>query len=186
VLLAGVAAAAVLSFPRWGLGAAVVVAAATLAMGVGRRLPAAVSVAGASAAAAGFVHFAVAPQHFAEWWGFGAFFVVCGEVQLGWALLVRRVPGRLVLSVGLAGSLLLVVVWAVSRTSGLPLGPEPLIPEAVGRPDLLAVALELVTAGCCAWGLRRHHATTPFARPVVFCVLVVVATAAGWALVSIS
>jgi len=45
----------------------------------------------ADAAAAGFVHFAVAPEHFAEWWGFGTFFVLCGEVQLGWALLARRV-----------------------------------------------------------------------------------------------
>jgi hypothetical protein len=168
-----------------GLVAPLAVAAATLAVGVGRRLPAALSVAAASAAAAGFVHFAVAPEHFGEWWGFGTFFVLCGEVQLGWALLVRRTPGKAVLSVGVAGSLLLVGLWAVSRTSGLPLGPEPGVPEAVGTADVLAVALELVTAASCAWALTRRRAT-PLPRPLVLGALAVIALAAGSALLSIA
>jgi hypothetical protein len=185
LLVVGVLAAAVLTFPRWGLGAPLVVAAVTLAMGVSRRLYAPLSIAAASAAAAGFVHLAVAPEHFAEWWGFGLFFVLCGEVQLGWALLARRAPGKAALSVGLAGSLLLVVLWALSRTSGLPFGPEPGVPEAVGTPDVLAVALELVTAASCAWALTQQRASTAIARPLVVCALALTAAAAGWALLSI-
>lgn len=184
LLVVGAVTAAALTFPRWGLTAPLVVAAATLAVGTSRRLSPAVSLAAASAAAAGFVHFAVAPEHFAEWWGFGTFFVLCGEAQLGWALLVRRAPGKVVLSIGLAGSLLLVGLWAVSRTSGLPLGPEPGVPEAVGTPDVLAVALELVTAASCGWALTQRRAWI-FARPASVGALGLTAAAAGWALLSI-
>ena len=85
----GTLVAAALAFHASGLAAPLVVAAATLALGASRRLPDSLSLAAASAAAAAFVHFAVAPEHFAEWWGFGTFFVLCGEAQLGWALLLR-------------------------------------------------------------------------------------------------
>jgi hypothetical protein len=179
-------AAAALTFQHFGLTAPLVVAAVTLAISASRRLPVAVSLAVASAAAAGFIHFAVAPEHFAEWWGFGTFFVLCGEIQLGWALLIRRAPGRVALTVGLAGSLLLVVLWAVSRTSGLPLGPEPWAPEAVGTPDVLAVVLELVTATACGWALTQRHASIAAARPILLCALAITALAAGWAVRSIT
>jgi hypothetical protein len=184
LLLAGGLVAAALTFQASSLAAPLVVAAATLALGASRRLPGSLSLAAASAAAAGFVHFAVAPEHFAEWWGFGTFFVLCGEVQLGWALLVRRRPGKAVLSTGLVGSLLLVALWAVSRTSGLPLGPDPGVPEAVGTPDVVAIALELVTAVSCAWALSGRRAR--FARPLALGALALTAAAASFALLSIS
>lgn len=184
LLLAGTVAAAALCFPRWGLAAALVVAAATLGVGVGRRVSASLSIAAASATAAGFVHFAVAPEHFAEWWGFGTFFVLCGEVQLGWALLVRRVPRNWVLATELIGSLFLVVLWALSRTSGLPLGPDPGVPEAVGTPDLLAVAFELVTAASCALALTARR-TPALPRALVLCLLAVTSLAVAWALLSV-
>jgi hypothetical protein len=57
------------------------------------------------------------------------------------------------LSVGMAGSLLLVGIWLLSRTAGLPFGPEPGVAEDVGIPDLVSVGLELLTAGACAWAL---------------------------------
>ena len=109
----------------------------------------------ASAATAGsaLVHFAVAPEHFAEWWGFGLFFVLCAEVQLGWALLLGRIRNNRMLAVGIAGSLALVAVWALSRTTGLPFGPEPGVPEEIGLPDVVSVVLELITAAACAWAL---------------------------------
>lgn len=185
LLVVGTVAAAALCFPRWGLAAALVVAAATLSVGVGRRVSAPLSIAAVSAAAAGFVHFAVAPEHFAEWWGFGTFFVLCGEVQLGWALLVRRVPRDWVLAIGLTGSLFLVFLWAVSRTSGLPLGPDPGVPEAVGTPDVLAVGFELVSAASCALALTPRRALA-LPRALVLCLLAVTSLAVAWALLSIN
>ena len=99
------------------------------------------------------MHFAVAPEHFAEWWGFGLFFVLCAEVQLGWALLLGRIRTNRMLAVGIGGSLFLVAVWALSRTTGLPFGPEPGVPEEIGVPDVVSVVLELVTAAACGWSL---------------------------------
>lgn len=185
LLLLGLVAAAVLCFPRWGLAAALVVAAATLSVGVSRRrVPASLSIAATSAAAAGFVHLAVAPEHFGEWWGFGTFFVLCGEVQLGWALLVRRVPRNCVFAIGLVGSMSLVLLWAVSRTSGLPFGPDPAVPEAVGTPDVLAVAFEVVTAASCALALTRRRALA-LPRALVLCLVAFISLAVVWALLSI-
>lgn len=123
----------------WRISAAVAAAVALVAVRHG-----ALAVASASAAAAAAIHFAVAPEHFAEWWGFGLFFVVCGELQLAWALGLRGRTPR-IRRAGAVASLLLVALWAVSRTHGLPFGPEPGVPEEVGMPDLVTVALELVT-----------------------------------------
>ena len=184
LLFLGAVGAAAITFRPGGVAAPLLVAAVTVAIGVGRRLPFTLSLAAASAAAAGFVHFAVAPEHFAEWWGFGTFFVLCGEVQLGWAFLVRRSRGKLSLSVGLAGSLLLIVLWAASRTTGLPLGPQPGVPEPVGTADVLAIALEAVTAGACLWALMERRASR-FPWPVAACALALTAAAAAFALLSL-
>lgn len=54
-----------------------------------------------------------------------------------------------------AGNLAIVVLWAVSRTSGLPAGPEQWEPEAVHGVDLLASAEEVVLAFAATrlWGV---------------------------------
>jgi hypothetical protein len=151
--LAGAVAAALLSFQAWGLPAAVAAALVAGLVGLRRTMPLPVAVAAAAAAGSAMVHFAVAPEHFEEWWGFGLFFVLCAEVQLGWALLVARRHGRRMLAVGIVGSLFLVGTWVLSRAAGLPFGPEPGVAEAVGTPDVVSVVLELVTVGACAWAL---------------------------------
>ena len=185
LLLAGALAAAALCFPRWGVAAALLVATVTLGVGLSRRVSSSTSIAAASAAAAGFVHFAVAPEHFAEWWGFGTFFVLCGEVQLGWALLVRRVPRNWMLIIGLAGSLFVVFLWTVSRTWGLPLGPDSGVPEAVGTPDVLAVVFELVTAASCVLALTPSRVLA-LPRALVLCLVAFISLAVVWALLSIT
>lgn len=140
----------------------------------------------AAAAASALVHFAVSPEHFDEWWGFGLFFVLCGEVQLGWALLLGRRRGRRMLAAGVAGSLFLVLVWGVSRTSGLPFGPEPGVAEAVGVPDLVSVGLELVTAAACTWALLApRQMRRSLAVPVRAIGLAGTVALTAWALVSV-
>lgn len=93
---------------------------------------------------AAVVHFAVIPQHMDEWWLTGMFFVVVALFQLGWALLVLLSPSRLLCAVGLLVNALVVVTWIVSRTTGVPVGPEAGEPEAVGFPDTLSTAYEVV------------------------------------------
>src|SRR3954468_6111954 len=141
VLAIAALAAALLAFQAWrpltGIAAAVLIAL----VGLRRGLPAPLALASAAATGSALVHFAVAPEHFAEWWGFGLFFVLCAEVQLGWALLLRRGPGNRMLAIGLVGSFFLVAVWTMSRTAGLPFGPEPGVPEELGVADLASVVL---------------------------------------------
>ena len=126
-------AAALLTFQTWRPGAAIAAAVSSGSSGYAEDYRCRSSIASAAAAGSALVHFAVAPEHFAEWWGFGLFFVLCAEVQLGWALLLGRTRGNRMLAVGLAGSLFLVAVWALSRTTGLPFGPEAGAPEEIGR-----------------------------------------------------
>jgi hypothetical protein len=152
-----VVATAVVASERWGVAGAV--AAALLATLVGAaasdRAPAFASAAALATAGAAAIHFAVATPHAREWWGFGAFFIAAGWAQLGWSALAPRRADQRLLWVGLAGNLLVVAVWAVSRTRGLPFGPEPGAAEAIGTPDLVATALEVVAAAACLGGLVR-------------------------------
>jgi hypothetical protein len=148
-------ATALLTFQTWRPGAAIAAAVLVGLVGLRRGLPVPLVVASTAAAGSALVHFAVAPEHFAEW-GFGLFFVLCAEVQLGWALLLGRIRGNRMLAVGLVGSLFLVAVWTLSRTTGLPFGPEAGVPEEMGVPDLVSVVLELVTAAACAWALAAR------------------------------
>ena len=101
-----------------------------------RWLAAAMSVASAA------IHYGYAPHHLLEDWAHGWFFVIIATAQLGFAFLVVTRPTRLlwalatVLNVGIIGT------WIVSRTSGLPFGPEALRKEAVGTADVVSIVLE--------------------------------------------
>lgn len=93
---------------------------------------------------AAVVHFAVIAQHWDEWWLTGMFFSVVALFQLAWALLVVLRPSFLVYLSGAVVNTLVVVTWIVSRTSGVPVGPEAGEAEPVGFPDLLATAFEVL------------------------------------------
>lgn len=62
------------------------------------------------------------------------------------------------------GNATVVAVWAASRTTGLPIGPEPWMAESIGTLDLLAVGLELLLVVAVARTLRvtagRRHAAS--------------------------
>jgi hypothetical protein len=97
----------------------------------------------ALSAAAGTIHLTVASDHFAEYFLFGLFFVVVGVAQLAWAAVAAiagPVKPLLLLSLGNA---LIVVLWAGSRTTGVPLGPHPGVPEPVGYADVVTTVFEL-------------------------------------------
>lgn len=93
---------------------------------------------------AAVIHFAVIAQHFDEWWLSGIFFVGVALFQLAWAVaVVLRPSGRLYLA-GAVVNALIVLTWIVSRTTGIPVGPGAGEPEAVGLPDILATAYEVL------------------------------------------
>lgn len=94
------------------------------------------------------IHLAVVPEHQREWPAAAAFFVVLALLELGLAAAVVVRPTRRTLVAGAAVSVASALVWAVSRTVGLPVGPAAR--EAVAAPDVMATALEGAAAFLCA------------------------------------
>ncbi len=109
---------------------------------------------------AAVIHAAVVPEHWEEWPLAGAFFVVLAVAEAGCAVAVARSQSRAALVAALVVSAGPLMLWAVSRTTGLPVGPEAGTPEGVGMADAGASLLELVTLVLAAQllavpGLRR-------------------------------
>ncbi len=99
-----------------------------------------------SSAAAATIHFAVVWPHWSESVAFSVLFAVTGVFQLAWASLVLAAPSRPVLWTGAVVSLGVALAWGMSRTVGLPIGPEPWTPEGVGLADVAATVFELAIA----------------------------------------
>ena len=91
------------------------------------------------------IHFAVAPEHLVEYLPFGLSFYVLGMVQVAVACGILVRPSSPLLLGGAGLSLLVIAVWLVSRTVGMPVAPGQ--PEAVGLPDLLSTFMEWTAAG---------------------------------------
>jgi hypothetical protein len=121
----------------------------------GRRLDPAVTLAAAAAVVAAGVHVTVCPEHYAEGWMYGVFFTVTAGAQLLWAVLLAVRPEPRVVRAGLVASLAVVALWAVTRSVGIPLGPERGEVETIGALDVVATTAELVAAAACVWVLSR-------------------------------
>lgn len=115
------------------------------------------------------IHGAAMPAHLREWWLAGAFFALLSLVEVAAALaLVVRPSRRLWLTIGV-GSLATMVVWAVSRVWGMPVGPRAFRPEAIGVPDYISTCLEAATvvlSGVAVTATRRPR-QEPGAAPGV-------------------
>lgn len=102
--------------------------------------PAAMLTLGAAA-----IHFSVAPDHLEEFPPFGILFLVIGVLQLALVALLVMLPGRRVFATAMAVAVACLFVWAVSRTVGLPVGPNPGQPEALSLADALTSAFEVLS-----------------------------------------
>jgi hypothetical protein len=98
-----------------------------------------------------FIHVLAAAHHYREWVLYGVFFTLLAPAQAIWGGLVFQRPGdRRLLLVGGIVNLLVALVWALSRTTGIPAGPTPWQPESVGWHDVIATLNELAMAGIVA------------------------------------
>ncbi len=126
---------------------------------------------------AAIIHFGAAPDHFAEWWGYGAFFVVAGLAQLGYGLLLLRQPRRSwgLYAAGVAGTLAIIGLYVVSRTLGTPPpGPSAGEVEPVGWLDVASKLVEVTLVGILVALLRTPPSRERRAQPVG------AATTPGW------
>jgi hypothetical protein len=103
-------------------------------------------------------------EHFQEYVVFGMFFSLVAWFQALWALGVVVAPTRWTLAAGLVANAAIACVWLVSRTAGVPIGPEPGIAEPAGLLDVLSTVLELLIVVVCAALLFRGQYSQPSGR----------------------
>jgi hypothetical protein len=100
--------------------------------------------------------------HFREYVLFGAFFAIVTLLQVAGAELLRRAPtDRGLLTAVAIGNGAIAAVWLVSRTIGLPLGPERFRAEAAGLKDVLATSCEIMIVVLAAVILSRTARSLP-------------------------
>jgi len=106
---------------------------------------------------AGLIHLWVTPEHFDEWWGYGAFFLVAAAAQIFYVPIVVLLPTRIVLLLGIAGNLAIVGLYLLTRTVGIPFfGPEAGEVEGFGFVDVCATVSELGIAVALGAALLRN------------------------------
>lgn len=116
--------------------------------------------AAACSIAAAIIHLAVIEDHLAEYVPFGIAFALLAIFQLAWPLAYLPRPTRALALVAVVINLGAVVVWVWSRGWGLPIGPEPWVPEAVGPADTISSLLEIGLALALLPTLVRRPATS--------------------------
>jgi len=101
-----------------------------------------VAAASLSLVAAG-IHLWATPAHLAAWWGYGAFFMAAATAQTAfvWALALH--PGPRVLRAGIWGTVAVLVLYLVTRTAGVPFGPDTGMVEHVGALDAAAAIAQV-------------------------------------------
>ena len=128
----------------------------------------------ALSAGAAAIHFAVMFEHFDEYSLYGVFFLVLAWAQLIWpvvlitlSLLTRALPTRAFLTwtpartlrlwlwLGVAGNVLVLVIYFSSRSIGLPFGPDTTEVEAWGGLDLVCAIEEILLVVIAAAVLAR-------------------------------
>jgi hypothetical protein len=88
---------------------------------------------------AALIHAWMGPEHFAEWWGYGLFFLGTAIFQAGYAVDLIREPRADRLWLGIVVNLGIIVLWAWTRTVGIPLvGPHAGDVEPVGLVDVVS------------------------------------------------
>jgi len=127
----------------------------------------------------GAVHGLLVREHLREWWGYGVFFAVAALVQAVWALALItdavnprdtgahwRGAKLWLYGLGIAGNLLLVGLYAVTRTTGIPFfGPGAGEVEAVGALDIPSKVLELASVALLVALWRRLRAESSALAP---------------------
>jgi len=115
-----------------------------------------------SAVASG-LHVLVMPAHFEEWFGYGLFFLLAAAAQgIYAALLLYRGAERRLLWVGILGNALVIGLYLVTRTVGIPFfGPEAGEVEGIGLVDVASKVVEMALITCLANLLRAAPAGRP-------------------------
>jgi hypothetical protein len=129
---------------------------------------------------AGAIHLAQVGVHIEEGWVFAGFFLVVGSIQvIAAGLLLRPWPAPW-FWFGIVGSATVIAIWAMSRTVGLPFGPEPGEAEALGTADSASSLTEAITVVVLALWLADRSGMRSRIGPAIS-LLVVASLGVVWA-----
>ena len=130
---------------------------------------------------AGTVHLGQVQEHLEEWRLAGFYFVVIGLLQIAVGVAFAVAPTTRLRIAALIISVPTALLWAASRSIGVPGGPHAGIPEAVDAAGLVATALELVTITVLVyWHSGRAARGLPLPlRATVLTILFMIVGSAG-------
>jgi len=115
-------------------------------------------------AVAGVIHVVATVEHVSEDQLLGVFFALVGVGQLytGWRIYRERYDQRLLKIVAVA-NVAIALLWVLSRTTGIPFGPEAGRISSVGVADTIATLQELAFAAIVVLLVRRRERGAPLA-----------------------
>jgi hypothetical protein len=90
------------------------------------------------------IHVAAIGSHLDESVVFAAFFAAVAVLQAAWSAAILRASSRYVLVAGAVGNAVVVAIWIMSRTVGLPIGPDAGVAEPAGFTDVIVTTFECV------------------------------------------
>jgi hypothetical protein len=127
-----------------------------------------VHVAAALSVSAALIHTAAAPAHSRGYAPFAALFLLTAVAQLTWGALVWNRPrARGLLAAGMAFNVGVLAFWLLSRTAGLPFGPDAGGPYPVHIHDAFATTQELAIVFAVGLALSRGLGAERFVPVIV-------------------
>ena len=106
-------------------------------------------------------HAYVCPEHFHEWIVYGIFFMIASILQAAWSVLVLVRPTRRLILAGAVGNAAVVITFAISRTVGIPFGPDAFKPETFDALSATVTACETALIAIAAHMALDHRKPAP-------------------------
>ena len=104
-------------------------------------------IAAATTAIAGILHIMLVPNIIGRNPNTGIFFLIAGIAQLFWVIPMLKRWGRIWYYIGIAGTIILIIIWAITRMSGNPItGRGGPISEMALAIEVLQIAYVIITA----------------------------------------
>lgn len=129
------------------------------------RRSAAIYVAAALSFGAAVLHGWLAPEHFHHWWGYGAYFCITALALGFFGIALLAVRWRWLVPAGIAVNLLMIAIYVVTRTAGIPfLGPHAGEVEHVAGIDIATKLMEVGLVLLLIPMLRTPSAQTASAK----------------------
>jgi hypothetical protein len=113
-------------------------------------------IAAATTAIAGILHLMLVPNMIGRNPHSGIFFLVAGIAQIFWVIPMLKRWGRTWYYIGIAGTIILIIIWAITRMPGNPItGRGGPISEMAIAVEIFQVAYVIITAIIAAKEPRR-------------------------------